>query len=297
MSLVELWVERVLLLMAVLLILYSGYLGTQITWLLVSPGSILSPSNEPSNLVERQPKRASSANINTDALGRWHLFGEFKKQSVVKQRPKPTIKAPETTLNLTLLGVFVAENDEDSTAIISTSKAPNDALLYGIGDSIGRSATLDAVYADKVLLNRNGRIETLRFPKATANGLTVSSREKRKPRANAQRGSRIQTEPGVFPEEILQHSDMALKFMGLEPSGPGQGYVITSGAPKEVLSNLPLRVGDRVLSINGVALGDPSTDQQMISQFLDERSVQVELQRGQTRMTVEVDVADLMGGG
>ena len=84
-----------------------------------------------------------------------------------KRRPSYTevIDAPETTLSLTLKGILAIEADGKGSVIISSNRGED--KTYQVGQSIegADGATLHSVYADRVLLDRNGRLETLRLPK------------------------------------------------------------------------------------------------------------------------------------
>jgi general secretion pathway protein C len=69
---------------------------------------------------------------------------------------------PATSLRLTLLGSFVHADPKRSTAIIRLESDP--AQLHAIDSEVASGVRLHAVYADRVELMRNGRLETLAFP-------------------------------------------------------------------------------------------------------------------------------------
>lgn len=69
---------------------------------------------------------------------------------------------PATNLRLTLLGSFVHPDPKRSTAIIRLESSP--AQLHAIDSEVASGVRLHAVYADRVELMRNGRLETLAFP-------------------------------------------------------------------------------------------------------------------------------------
>lgn len=78
---------------------------------------------------------------------------------------EPTIdveQLPETKLELVLRGAFAANENESAGAIIEDDKKI--ANHYVVGDELPGDATLKAVYADRVVLARNGLLETLYFP-------------------------------------------------------------------------------------------------------------------------------------
>lgn len=78
---------------------------------------------------------------------------------------KPTValeSLPETKLELTLRGAFAAADENEAGAIIEDDKQV--AAQYNVGDELPGNATLNAIYPDRVVLSRNGLLETLYFP-------------------------------------------------------------------------------------------------------------------------------------
>lgn len=69
---------------------------------------------------------------------------------------------PATTMRLTLLGSFVHADPKRSSAIIRLEN--NQAQRHTTGSEVTGGVSLHAVYADRVELLRNGRLETLAFP-------------------------------------------------------------------------------------------------------------------------------------
>ena len=86
------------------------------------------------------------------------LFG-FNKRT----EPTPEKKnIPQTTLNLQLHGAMTSlQPNIKNSAIIKSTHLEK---VYYAGDTLPGGAKLTTVYADHVVLNRNGRFETLFFP-------------------------------------------------------------------------------------------------------------------------------------
>lgn len=70
---------------------------------------------------------------------------------------------PATNLQLTLLGSFVHSDPQRSSALIQ--RQGQNAQRYAVGMEVDSGVRLDAVYADRVELLRNGRRESLAFPR------------------------------------------------------------------------------------------------------------------------------------
>ena len=76
-----------------------------------------------------------------------------------------TTSLPATNLQLTLLGSFVNSDAQHSSAVLQRQGEP--AQRYTVGSEVSPGVRLDAVHADHVELLRNGRRESLAFPRAS----------------------------------------------------------------------------------------------------------------------------------
>src|SRR5688572_13699304 len=151
---------------AVLVIAIAYQLAT-LTWTL-APGS--TPAAAP---AARAVGNEAAPATDYSVLNNSHLFGEAAEQSAPVV--PVVVDAPDTTLSLTLQGIVAITDDYKGRvvpgAIISSNRG--EGKTYQVGHTVDNAdgATMHSIFADRVLLNRNGRIETLRFPKE----LTASS--------------------------------------------------------------------------------------------------------------------------
>jgi type II secretory pathway component PulC len=85
------------------------------------------------------------------------IFG--KQVSTTNIVPVPT-KVPATRLKLTLYGVVASDRENLSKAIVGVDgKKPE---LHGLGDSVpNTNAIIHAISPERILLNRNGKFESL----------------------------------------------------------------------------------------------------------------------------------------
>lgn len=89
-------------------------------------------------------------------VANWHLFGQA--QSTITTGHPPV--APETRLNLVLLGVIASPIQKNAVAIVAAGiNAPDKS--YAIGDRLPGGATVDEIYRDRVIIEYRGRVETL----------------------------------------------------------------------------------------------------------------------------------------
>lgn len=289
-----LWQKWTLVMGKIALTLLLSWQLSVIVWQLVAPAPLLLP--EPSKGTGSSPR------LDIRDTAQYHLFGEASDEEVVVEVPKE-VEAPDTRLKLKLLGVTVADPQEESSAIIAPSGRAGD--FYRIGDTVQGRTRLSAVYKDKVILDTSGRLETLKFDESIGKGSSVERTAKTK--ASGNRASKRRNEPrsakekpgsmlkkfkavksanefvDLATEEIGDDPQAALQSMGLVPVGSGQGYRVSPGSP---LRQFQLKPGDVVLSVNSQPLGDPGSDQQLLQDIQSANSVRIEVQRGNNRFTV-----------
>jgi general secretion pathway protein C len=146
----ELWLAILPKAASFLIVIGIAFAVTQIVWLfLLAPtpaeASVDIPMSTASKPAEDYAKRIEEL----------HLFGISDKV------PDDLLSAPETQLNLVLIGIL-AMGTENGMAIIGSG---NDEKVYAIGANVPGNATLKAVYADRVILESSRGLETLRLPR------------------------------------------------------------------------------------------------------------------------------------
>lgn len=80
--------------------------------------------------------------------------------------------APATNLRLTLLGSFVHADPKRSSAIVRPEGG--ETRRYRVGDELPNGIRLHAVYPDRVELQRNGRRESLSFPRSQSDNQAMT---------------------------------------------------------------------------------------------------------------------------
>lgn len=263
-----------------LLVIALAYQLAMLTWTLV-PGS--TPAVAPA------PRATGGSAVPTadfSVLTDSHLFGEASEQ--VAPEVSEVIDAPETTLSLTLKGILAKEEDTNGGAIISSNRGEDKA--YQVGQSIegADGATLHSVYADRVLLNRNGRLETLRLPKE----LTVSAQpmgmQSPLPQAAAPAGS--------LREVISENATKLTDIVRLAPhvqEGQVVGFRVNPGRDRDTFEALGLRAGDVVTDINGTVLDDPSQGLQVFQSLGESTQANVTVLRDGVPQVVVIDTTQL----
>lgn len=312
------WFSRANVLACVALVAAIAYVLIKMTYLFLDDAAgatapVVYGTASTSSLKNSSP---SGQRVDTAALALFHLFGEQGSKAVAQAVPQD-VSAPKTRLSLELQGVFVADDENRSTAMIS--EARKESQLYRIGDKVPGNASLAAVYADRVLLNLSGKLEALYFPDANAaGGLQAASRG---PIAVAPPGTRtvsVRTgrvssvggqsvggnvmdganQSGIMPtaeqaeeavrelkNQIGTNPDAVLSQFGLAANG-GRGYRITDTS-NPALSAIGARPGDVILTVNGRSVGDPAVDVEIIQEVMESGCVKVGVDRNGRQFSAE----------
>lgn len=261
------------LLLALLLVLLAQVLAKSL-WMLVAGPLDPVPASGSLPMLATARNSAPQASLDATQVAAWALFGEAKLAQSASSEVK---NAPETRLNLTLVGVFAHGDSEMSGAIIATSGG--DAKLYHPGDELPGRATLYKVYPDRVLLKRMGVTEALSLEQGRLNGHIAATTTTPEPAA-----------PTGFaaPDSLMQQRALVIEQLSLAPvaQGVAQGYKVTTEISKDIQNALGLQPGDLLLSVNGFPLGTKSADKAAIQSFYETGKAKVQIKRGSSRLTL-----------
>ncbi len=269
----QLWAEASRVLppwVTLLLVILVGWQLAKAVWLLF-------PSDEPASLppvqaAQRSQAGPAGASVSIDNIVAARLFGELAADTpvaVVEQED-----APDTQLSLELRGTVTATEEGQALAIIAERGGAE--RVYFIGDAVPGGASLHAVYLDRVLLRRGGRLEALRLPRADES-------------SGARRAAAPPPRASAFPaqaasvREVVQQSPAALtEVIRPQPvfkDGQQQGYRVYPGRQRQQFAQLGLRPGDLITQINGMALDDPARGMEIFRSLADATSVTVTVDR------------------
>lgn len=204
------------------------------------------------------------------------LFGRY-------EAPKTQVAiqdAPDTRLDLKLIGILANSDSKGSRALIESK---NEQRPYAIGQDIdgARGVSLQAIFADRVILSRNGQLETLRLDKDKPSTATDD-----RPTAISTSTTGFQPDTAQLMEireELLADPSKAQQFIRVVPArvgGDQRGYRIYPGRDRSLFSAAGLRPGDLVTSVNGVELNDPAQALQLLGDLSQATSVNLSIERG-----------------
>ncbi len=225
---------------------------------------------QPAPLTPWQPSVTSVQGSGGDRLdlgnlSRLSLFGNALQPQADKAAETVAVDAPKTQLNAQLNGVLASSDPAKSIAIIAHNGTQNS---YGIGDYIdGTQARIRQVFADRVIIARDGRDETL----------MLDGEEYGKPLPKPARQEGLSS----VRSELLGNPGKITDYLNISPvrvDGRMTGYRLNPGRNPELFNQLGLVANDLAVSINGLDLRDNAQAMQAMQQVA-----------GATEMTVTVE--------
>ena len=165
-----------------------------------------------------------------------HLFGTA---------PDGTESTAATQQPLMLAGTIASDDPGIGFAILGETLAS--ARTYPVGSSIPSGGRLVQIFADRVILDRSGRREILRFPRNSLLGQGSEGRQASTPAKAA-----IDSESEAPPPDVLA---AALNAYPTWDGGRFAGYRMNP-SPK-ARRELGVRADDVLIAVNGVSIQSP----------------------------------------
>ena len=271
-------------LLTLLLVIGCSYLLSQITWALIPDDSSALPMP-----TQRVNPAAAQKRTDYSHISQAHLFGIYQQSAATPQ----TQDAPDTRLNLVLKGVLSAEPMSKASVIISLGKNGKEDM-YSIGDQVA-SATLKEIYADRVILQRSGQLETLRMPDEFNDDFITRSAGSEQPDDSS---TQIDTSsPGAalsdIREEILANPTSFGKYaipVPYKKNGRLIGYRLTPQGDRTLFDVVGLDPQDVVIAVNGVQLDDPAEGLKALRELQSASQVNITVLRNGAELPLQFDI-------
>jgi general secretion pathway protein C len=276
----ESWQQRIRSALMVVLLVWLAWVLANTFWLFMSGPAepVVLDRNMAILQAPAESDSATSMQRSDEHIRSWELFGPL---AVAQER---VAEAPETRLRLELLGVF--ENVEAGLGSAIIAEQGKDGDLYHPGDKVPGNATLEEIYADRVILLRMGQREALRIKEVELSGevAQVSAPSSRRTVGDSQGRASSPSDEGD-DGDLVEQRNMIISRLGLTSADSG-GYVIGSNAPAQVLQVIGLRSGDVLVSVNGHDVGNEEADIAALQEFRSTGAASIVVQRGAQRFTV-----------
>lgn len=293
------------------------WFGAQLTWQVITPATPV--ASGPLSVSATQSERQASA----QPLIALDLFGTPPVSQVAASN------APKTSLNIRLLGVSASNVPERSAAIIERSGQQE---VYVVGEQLnGTQVVIKEIYADRVILDNNGRLETLELEGIgeLSEGLSLTMANSLAAGAGSGSGSDAVSRParavdagagsgsgsagaggagagadGIGGSEVLENAspevrEMAgnlLQHVKITPvrSGNGlAGYRLSPGANPELFNKAGFRDGDLAVAINGEDLTRVSTAMKLMRDLGSMTEATITVERDNQYTDLRLDIRDL----
>jgi general secretion pathway protein C len=285
-----------------LLVLLIAFKAADLTWRLLDSRAT---SDVVPIAMEAQTSNGGPVSSDYNVLTAWEPFGKAPDESTEAIPADLLLDAPDTTLNLTLAGTLQASElpergstvvPERGSAIISTGRNVNDQKVYWTGETIENagSTTLHSVFRDRVLLERGGRLETLRYPEPEATPQLNSRIPARSRQTNTlpqDLSTAAQVADAVTQTAAIlgQHMTIAMH----SENGQMVGFRVQPIGDGQVFSQLGLEPGDILTEVNGTQLNSLRNSSQVIQALGEAAQATVTIRRNGADQAMVLNVGDI----
>jgi general secretion pathway protein C len=207
-----------------------------------------------------------------------HLFGEAAATAADGS-------APQTAVQLVLAGVMAVADPKRGLAIIGPSAAG--ARLYTVGDAVPGGVKLYSVYAEHVLLDRDGTIESLLLPKKLALASAPPPPTASGAMSPGQRLVALAQGNGALLGGLVRATPV------INPTGGKlSGFRIFPGGRANIatFTQLGLRPGDLVTAVNGTQLDDVNRGNEILQTLSSAASATLTVQRNGQSMDLNLNL-------
>ena len=261
------------------LVLLLAWQAVQLTW--TALGARPAPAPAGAGPAAGAPPPPSTAAVDVERIVNAHLFGVAGAPAAADADPNAVAA---TRLNLVLAGTIAHADPKRGYAILGESAAG--ARVYAVGKTVAGGAKLHAVYPDRVILDRGGKLESLLLPKQFQGG-GMSAAAGPAPAPDPMLGQRLQEfaaqNPGAITEIIRPQPVFA--------NGQQRGYRVYPGRNRQQFSRLGLMPGDLVTAINGTPLDDPARGMEILQSMNSATQVTVTVERNGQSTQVSINNA------
>ncbi len=244
----------------------------------VDPATRLAPRSTGSQLSERDLNQILQQN----------LFDPSARGRSATLQPSPSSTTTSTRKDLTLIGTLVS--GEESTALLEVGKA---IKLLHLGDPIPGGGRVEAIYRNRVIIrNQDESITELILneearTRAGTNAVPSSRRGVRSAGDNRWLISQ------ATADDARTNIAVQLRLAQLEPritNGRTDGFLVRKLERSSLLTQMGIRRGDVILSVNNMTLDSPDKALQLLQQLREARQLTVDLERRNKPLTFAYEI-------
>lgn len=306
--------RRIRQLVALLLLLWIALALAELFWsFLPRSGARLPPESVILNPMESRQIVSDATPVDIEAMTDWHLFGEAGAEAVTPSATQAQVSAAtgregiedgarETRLDLKLRGVVSASEDGLGHAMIEHRSRQD---VYAVGDKlpVNNRVSLAKVLPDSVVLDNAGTYELLKLydetrllnqlPEKAPNSAPARKADKKAlnsgPAAEADKTTIART----FRQQLYENPQSlaeVVRVSAVRENNALKGYRVDPGKSGSQFTQLGFKAGDVVTSVNGITLDNPGNAMQLYQLMRSASEAVFDLERGDERMTLTVNL-------
>jgi general secretion pathway protein C len=251
-------IERLRMIIILLFIAMAAKPAAEITWKFFSFGEnqkSLTEQSQSTLMPQEKFQLFGKTTVGGLAISAadFHLFGEAGRVTVAPVAG--SMDVPKTSLNLILKGVIAAASMNRALAVINQKGGKEEDSIYGVGEKVLGMAEIREIYADRVILLRGGKLETLMLEDvedivavqfASASSTVSSSGD----------GLHWNISSAYWNTQINDIPSLA-KQVGVDiyrENNVQKGFKLVSSRGNKLISDLGLQAGDVLYEVNGIKL-------------------------------------------
>lgn len=274
-----------------LLVILAAFMLARLSWqVLPLPAQQALPAITSVSLTTNR-----TAGVQLNDLLQHALFGTLQAEPVASTSTVGITEAPKTQLNVKLTGLVAVPNRPDAGSAIIEHRGAE--ATYAVGDTLdGTRAKLHQVLEDRVLLEQNGRFETLmldgveftRIAQANAglgqsdNPGDVVAVEEPIVLAESIASGVINPDVQARRDEILAEPMKFFDYVRVSPvqrDGQLVGYRLMPGKDAAVFAQMGLQQNDLAIEINGIPLNDMQQAMRVINDLREATEATLKIER------------------
>ncbi len=270
----------------------------RMVWLVFSPPMLPTPPVVAVQEVQ-EASLASGYSVDLAALQSLQTFGDGVEEAVeapvetAQVAPGIEDNAAKTSLNLDLVGIVASNDPAQSSAVIAQG---SNQKIYQIEDKLpaGNNVSLAKVLHDRVILNNNGKYESLWLYSEADFNVTYSytntaSNDDDEAEEDAEpETTRIESK--IKPEDVPKSISDVVRFSVHRENGQMVGFRIRPGKNRELFEQLGLEANDVVTSVNGIPIDNAQAIRDNYQQLKSATSADLEIRRGEETVYVNVSL-------
>jgi general secretion pathway protein C len=208
-----------------------------------------------------------------------HLFGAAPPPKLDPANAQPT------NIPLVLTGIIAGNDPLSGLAILGPTAQT--AKVHAVGDAIEGGVKLHSVYTDRVIIDRNGQLESLALPhqaSGSAPAPSAAALPTQSPVIERMRKA-LTEQPGLLAD--LLHPQAVMD------GDKVKGFRVFPGRDRLAFARLGLRPGDEVIAINGTPLDDQERGQAILNTLPSTSEARVTVIRNNQQQDLVLNIAQV----